>query len=118
VPGPNPKYEIWLLDFDRCSTLEGKGDVEAYIAMVLARNDLTIPKARETDEGYRSFKTGYIRAGERFGSNAKESCHRVLRILEEQIMEREKRILDRSSVRGRRGVRPRGSDSPNWRQKA
>src|SRR2546423_9693748 len=118
MPDLNSNYEIWMLDFDRCSSMEGTKDVEAYLASVLARNDLTVPKARETDEGYKCFKAGYIKAAQRYGSNSKRTCCRVLRTLEEQMEEQEKRSLERSSGSGRRDVgRSRGSDNPNWRER-
>jgi hypothetical protein len=112
------KFGFWILDFDRCSSLEGTKDVETYLASVLARNDLTVPKARETDEGYKCFKAGYIKAAQRYGSNSKRICCRVLRTLEEQMEEREKHSLERSPGSRRRDVEwSRGSDNPNWRER-
>lgn len=97
-------YQIWMLDYDRCASLEGIDDVENHLASVLGRNDSTVPKARPSEEGYKSFKAGYVKTAHKYGSKSRETCRKVLLILEANLATREKRNLGRSEGSGEVGA--------------
>jgi len=120
---PLQNVSIWLIDFDRCSSIEPT-NVHG-LAAILDKSDLIIPKARTTDPGYISFKMGYLRGAEKVGTFSSHIAKEVLASCEKDRLLKDQKY---QSVRGVEGSRetargppdPKsygqtGADSTNWR---
>jgi hypothetical protein len=80
---------VWLLDFDRCKFFDDGGRLERF-ADVLRKSDLTIPKARTTDEGHSHFKDGYLSGASKF--IAEEDAQRVIHFLEQTQSQKDEEV--------------------------
>ena len=112
---------IWVLDFDRCSVI-ANDNAEELLARVLSKNYLTVPRARNNSEGYRSFKKGYVDGARRIGREQYERSQRILTLTEKTIWHKDNTSApvggSDSKTRvgqGRGMLRLKEADRSNWR---